>query len=172
MHKKINKKLEVTLAINYIKDVFFQISEPLIFKEKAEEILIQMSGHTGYNFEKNILKFTLRVWYHYKSSDTELAVIEVDNLFNVLDLKKFLTEDNKLNFPPAIWAHIVGLSISHARALFTKNLAGTSLQQVMIPITNPLDVVKEFFPESFEDTNKEPIKEDKPRVKKSGGKIK
>lgn len=140
----------IIFSINYIKEVSFVVRENLLGSDLNKEILVQLIGETGYNLEQNILKFSLKVWYHFRDEEAELAAIEVENLFTVKDLKNFIRSDSKIQFPPIVWAHIIGISLSHTRSLFTKNLAGTALQKVMVPIMNPTEVAKEFFPESFE----------------------
>lgn len=163
--KHSEKKTEVLFSINYIKDSSFFVKESLLASNEKKEILVQMTGTTAYSVTENIVKLTLKAWYHYRDEQEELASIEVDNLFTVVDLKNYINENNKLDFPSGVWASIVGLSISHTRALFTKHLAATSLQKVMIPIMNPFDVAKQYFPESFKE--EQPVVEKKSRTKKS-----
>ncbi len=45
---------------------------------------------------------------------------------------------------------LVGLSVSHTRALFLKRLSGTALQENILPILNPAEMAKQFFPEMFQ----------------------
>lgn len=140
-----DNNLTAVFSVNYVKEIYFIIQENLIGIEPGKEVLVQMIGKTGYSIDQNILNFSLRTWFHFRDEQAQLAAIEVQNLFNVGDLKNFIGLDNKVNLPLSIWAQIVGISISHTHALFTKNLAGTALQKVMIPIMNPLEVAKNFF---------------------------
>lgn len=172
-----NENNHVLYSVHYVKEVFFIIREHLIGTESGKEVLVQMIGQTGYNLEQNILNFSLKVWYHFRDEVDELAAIEVQNTFNIPNLAKYVNSDSKIQLPPLTWAQIIGISISHVRALFTKNLSGTALQSVIIPVMNPLEVAQQFFPESFEIEVKENKAETpeitevatKPLVKKRAG---
>lgn len=170
------KKPEVLLSINYIKEISFFVNEGRVINEQhlptneRKEILVQMTAIIAFNLIENIVKFTPKAWYHYKDSpEAELASIEVENTFKIVDLKNFINKDNKIDFPSGTWVSIVSLSISHTRALFTKHLAGTALQMVMMPIMNPYDVAKQYFPESFEKIPTESVEQNKvKKVPKKG----
>lgn len=62
---------------------------------------------------------------------------------------------------------MVSVSVSHIRSLMAKNIAGTLYQNNIIPIVNPMDVTKAFYPNMFIDKKSEtennelPIKKDK-----------
>lgn len=144
-----NEEQDIFYSINYIKQIHFHIDESAISIDKGE-ILVQINAVTGFNLETNILRFVMRAWYYHKDDPAkEVASTEVENLFFIQNLKRFIRDDKTINFPGVLWVNIVGLSISHTRALFTKSLAGTALQNVMIPIMNPYDVAKLFYPEAF-----------------------
>lgn len=144
--------MEISFNINYIKEVYFSITPSSVLSEnqREEDILVDLKCVTGVNAESDLLKFSLKAWYHLKDDPREIAAIVVDNLFTVQNIKGFIGENNKVSFPPPIWAQIVGICIGHTRALFTKSLAGTFLERTIIPIMNPLEVAQQFFPESFE----------------------
>ncbi len=145
------KNPQIRISITHIKEISFFIMENLIATEdQAKEILVDFMGQTGFHSEKNLFNFTLKAWYHYKEDETKIAAIEVANIFFIENIKNFIDDKNEINFPASLWVTIVGLSISHTRALFSKSLSGTVLQNVIINITDPVKIAQQFFPKSFE----------------------
>lgn len=56
------------------------------------------------------------------------------------NLKEYYNKKEKRLILPEIFeATIIGLSISHTRAMFVSRAAGTFLEHVYIPILNPKD---------------------------------
>ncbi len=69
--------------------------------------------------------------------------INISNIFDVKSLGDFLNEkDNILYLPPAFEASIIGISLSHSRAIFITKCAGTFLQNAVMPILNPTEFMK------------------------------
>jgi hypothetical protein len=58
---------------------------------------------------------------------------------------------------------MVSVGIAHTRALLAKNLAGTLLDETLLPVFNPLSLAQEFFPNLFSD--KETSESQKPKKK-------
>jgi hypothetical protein len=139
---------EILYNINAIRQILFFINEPLI--SQGKDVVSSINAKTGFNLESNLYNLTLRVLFHHNDDSRELAVTEVENVFFIQDLKKHLNEKDELVFPKILYVQLVGLAISHTRALFTQRLAGTALQNVLIAIMNPYEAAKSFFPKSFE----------------------
>ena len=145
------KKPEFGLSIVSVRELSFFIKENLVVREKQNEIIVQFIGRTGFSIEHDFFNFTLKTWYHYADNETEIAQIEVENIFSIPNLKNFIGPNEEVNFPPQAWVTMVSLSISHSRSLFARNLAGTKLNNAIIAIVNPVDVTKEFFPHVFQE---------------------
>lgn len=160
-------EVAVAFKIHAIKLIHFSVRDMPIQKELGD-ILVNFDLYPAYNVKENLLKLSFRAWFHHKDKGDELANIIVDNIFSVMNLETFIT-DNKPLFFPEVWASMVGLSITHTRSLFAKELAGTAYQHILIPIIMPMDVVARFFPESIELHNKQ-VEKMKGSVKKAKSK--
>jgi hypothetical protein len=146
-------------SIKRIKDISFVINEHLFINDSQRVIKIEL-GHTlGFNIENNAVNFTIRLYFHYQDqpSDNILAEIFVQNIFEVENLRNFLRPEG-IFLPTQILIAIVSMSISHGRALFTKNLAGTVFQEIMLPISNPVEITKHFYPKMFNSIEESPLK--------------
>lgn len=161
-------------AIRGVRLISFFANEDLIRKPE-DTVFSSMNAKIGFNLERGFVKLALRAWYHYDNDNTELAAAEVDNIFSVENLERYIDENNELNLPPQIWVNIVGVSISHTRALFSHSLAGTGYQDVVLAIMNPVETARAFFPKAFpsesRDENRqrlveEPKEEQKPAKKR------
>lgn len=135
-----------TLSIKTIKDVFYFANEKLYVNDPNKNIKIEINQRIGVNSENNLINLTIIVELHYANESDILAKIEVDNVFHLTNLKDVFDPYSKDFLPVKIIVTMVGLSISHARAFFSKNLSGTIFNSVILPITDPLDAAKHFFP--------------------------
>jgi len=69
-----------------------------------------------------------------------LGNILTANIFEVQNLKEYYNDQEKRLILPEIFeATVIGLSISHTRAMFASRAAGTFLGHVYIPVLNPRD---------------------------------
>ena len=144
-----------------IKEISFQINEALVTTTPLfkSEIALQFA----FNLDTNIVDIGIRVFYRYENSTDELAFIIVQNVYEVPNLKQY-EDDGKLSLPQIVLVNLIGMSISHTRALFAARLAGTKLNDGILAIAPADEVARHFFPYIFEnqDTSKNPV------VKKSG----
>ncbi len=141
--------------IRRIKDTSFFVNENL-FKANHETgtLKVDIQQGLGFSIDKNILDLKTRVKYRYPEStkeDIPLAQIEVQNVFEVIGLSAFLS-DNKLKLPQELIINLVSLSISHTRALLSKNLSGTVFQDEIMSVIDPENLAKHFYPYMFQDT--------------------
>jgi hypothetical protein len=143
---------EVTMAVKRIKVLSFSINEKVTGYSPATLVKVEMAQNLAFSVDINVVDFTLRVFYRLPNDNTEeniLVDITVQNFFEVSNLKRFLVQPTQINLPENVIVSIVGLSISHTRALLAQNLAGTVIQDSIMSIVNPVDVAKHFFPYMF-----------------------
>ena len=142
----------IQFAVKRVKDIFFAVNERQYIADPNKAIKIEL-GHTfGVHVPSNLVNFTLRIYLHYlESPEIILADIQVENIFEVTELRKFQLDNQLIVLTPNLITSIVSMSLSHARALFLKNLSGTVFQEIILPITNPLDVAKHFFAYMFDE---------------------
>jgi len=154
-----DKEILPTITIKRIKEQVFIIQENLL-QDTSRLIKIEISQNLAFALEANLVDLTLRIYYHFPDdSDTILVDISVQNLFEITDLKSFMTNGTEIKLPPMVIASIVGLSISHTRALLAKNLFGTVLQDSLPAIVNSEEVARHFFPRMFEIATTKPLLE-------------
>jgi len=142
------------------QDITFSIKGILVTKfslDLKEELINLQSERPDFNeyiFEVNVVNqgylkegilnslITMKVFLD-KEKNIELGNINISNIFDMKNLKDFLNEeDNILYLPPAFEASIIGISLSHTRAIFVTKCAGTFLQNAVMPILNPIEFMK------------------------------
>lgn len=156
------------LGIKRIREIAFHVNEGLFNPGASVPLKVDMQHKLGFNKNTNLLDFTLHVSYRFADlnpgPNSNLMDIEVQNIFEVRDLRQYVIDDNVLKLPAGMITSIVDLSISHTRALMAKNIAGTTLQDQLIVIVNPETVARHFFPNMF--TISEPSSQRKNTQKK------
>lgn len=144
----------VSLGIKKIKDLSFIIRESL-YKGESELISIDFEHKIGLKKDESLLSLTLRIVYYYpgNQSKTILLEAEIENVFFVSNLNKYVNDRDEITFEEQVWVTMVSLSVSHSRALLAKNCAGTVLQETLLPIINPVDLTRSILlkstPESY-----------------------
>ncbi|HEY5535171.1 MAG TPA: hypothetical protein VIL99_09595 [Ignavibacteria bacterium] len=74
-----------------------------------------------------------------------LGSLKIGNVFSINNLKTYYDEKNNvLNLPPDIEASLIGISLSHARAILLAKCAGTFLQNAVLPILDPKAFIKKL----------------------------
>jgi hypothetical protein len=139
-----------SIKIQKIKDISFEIKENL-FRENDEIIRFHIGHKIGFNSEINFVNLKLMVLYSYPDAPNEIVFkIEVENVFEISNLNMYLpkakdiTSEN-MKVPSEILIAIVGISISHTRALLAKNLSGTAFGDIYLPVLSSLELAKFFF---------------------------
>lgn len=135
----------ITVAILRVKELFFSLNETLYVPDPAKIIKIELSHNLQLSDDNTRLNFVLTVFIFYVDSPPEhkLAEITVQNLFLVNGL--VADSDGSILLPNELLVSIVNMSISHIRALFADRLGGSVYQQIILPITNSVEVAKHFF---------------------------
>ena len=129
-----------------IKDTHFALYEERLSPDLSKNIKIEFQNTFGFNPDTNVLILTLRVYFHYEDQPPEVTLVDtsVQNVFVVENLKSFLSDDNSLDLPTDLLKTLVSLTVSHTRAITSRNLAGTPLQCLFVPIVNLNDVTSIF----------------------------
>lgn len=144
----------VQLSVKRIKEFSFFMNEMLFAQKqpKGDILRIDLSLQLAFTIENNLIFLLVRVYYHFpdSSEDEKLVDTQVQNVFEIPDLKKFLIGPSEIILPSEVITTAVSLSLSHTRALIAKNIAGTLLQDNLMAITDPVVIAKHFFPKMFE----------------------
>ena len=133
--------------IKKISDISFVVNEHLYVPDPAKVIKIEL-GHTiGFNLENNLVNFTLRTYFFYTDiPDNILGEISVQNIFEVENLNGYMQSNNLIVLPPELLVVIFAASIAHSRALFSKSLASTIFRDIMLPISDAVQIAAHFYP--------------------------
>lgn len=152
----------ITFKIIRVKDTSFSVTEtawnPTIPVEKKQ---VRISCEIRYNLDSEILMLEMMPSFLYMKDDESediYATMIVHNAFEVKDLKRFM-DGEILYLPPHFLVTIVGMCISHSRALFLKALEGTPFTGTIMPVIDPVAFCKQAFKYMFdydESKNKEP----------------
>lgn len=135
-------------SIKRIKELAFFINEYL-FKPEENDTIVNYNQKLGYT-ETGFVDFTLRAFFVYKNHPKDaLFSIDVQTIFEVKDLKKYITKDKRLNLPSQFLITMVSLSVSHTRALLAKQTSDTLFAQNILPVVNAIEMAKAFFPENI-----------------------
>lgn len=142
------KNIEFTIKGILVTKFSLDLKEELI-KRQAQE-----PNFNEYTFEVNVLNqgyikenilnsmISMKVFLD-KEKKTELGNISISNIFEINKLNEFVNEkENSLNLPDSFEASIIGISLSHTRAIFVTKCAGTFLQNAVMPILNPTEFLK------------------------------
>ncbi len=132
-----------------VKVLSFFMNESVYVHDPTKQVKVEMSHLFGTNVDAGLIDFRLRIYFYYpERNDQILADITVQNVFSVLEFKKY-TKGNINTYPSQFLISMVSMAISHGRALFSHNLAGSAFQDFMLPVTNPIDAAKHFFPSMY-----------------------
>jgi hypothetical protein len=149
------------ILVKRVKEVLFSVNERLHIPDPDKILKLEVNPLFGFHIDSNLVSIIFRVFYHYmdRPIDEVLIEIKVDTVFEVPNLKDYMTESGTLILPGDVITTLVDLSISHTRALLASNLTGTPFQEVILPIINPINVAKFFFAYMFNE-QKEVLKTD------------
>ena len=149
---KLSKE-QLQFAIVRIKDIAFSINEDRLSPDPNKLIKIEFQNTFAFNVETNIINMTFRVYYHYEDQPNDITLFDtsVQNLFQVQNLKNYIVNEKELDLPNDFLKTIVSMTISHSRAITAKNLAGTAMQNILLPIINLDEITRHFFPGNFKE---------------------
>jgi len=152
MAKEENSEL-ITFRILRVKDTAFTINENFYLNDKSPtDIKVSVNCELKTNIDVNLIIVEIFAFYYYDTLvENQLASIIVQTAFNITDLKNYETEQ-RLKLPPHFLVTLVSISLSHTRALFSKNIDGTAFNGMIMPLINPEEFSKSIFPEIFNGT--------------------
>lgn len=144
------------ITIGRIKELSFNINEEIINPNVGTPFQSQIGIKFGHNVDANIVDLSIRVFYHYPDNSPEKLMCEivVQNVFVIPELSQYKKEENVI-LPKPLITSLVAISVSHTRALLSKNLAGTPLNDSHLVLIDPEAVAKHFFPYMFEQQDEE-----------------
>jgi hypothetical protein len=139
------EQTQVNLAVKKIKDVEFFINEEL---ELANPTISNIRFELTINcdLKEKSVEFLLTTIFVDPKNGNILMKIKTSNVFIFLELSDYYKPDtNEYNIPNNVMVTFLSLSISHSRALLSKNALGTKFADLIIPIVNPSEILKQLF---------------------------
>ena len=140
---------KVEIIVKRIKQISFRVDESAKLNNEFDktDAGVELDFISGFNVEKDYVAFTLRVRYILPNINNQIFIeTEVVNSFGIKDLKRFIRiEGEDPLLPMEVLTTIVGLSISHTRALLSASLSGTVYNNTVLPIFDPFIVTQHFF---------------------------
>ena len=133
-----------------IRLLSFKVSDK-IDDGNPNEMTIFLQYKISFNISENLFELVLKANYRYPNKQEDKVEIEVQNLFKIKDLAKYIGQNNEINIPSHGLVGIVGLSLSHTRAVIATQLIGTPYNNLLIPIANPWDLAREFFGDKIQE---------------------
>lgn len=134
----------INLGIKKIKEIEFFVNEEIPFTN-SDEINISFELKLNFNLKENSVEMILSVIMS-NTSEKVFMRIKTSNVFIILELNSlYKAENESFNIPDNILVTMLSLSISHSRALLSKNCLGTKFSEIIIPIINPTEVLKQIF---------------------------
>lgn len=157
----------ITYKIIRVKDISFSVNE-ILFDPKypTDKVQVRVNCELKFNADANYVIIELNPVYLYEYPDEEInerifATIIVQNAFAVNDVQS-LIKDGQLYLPTNLLVTLIGISISHTRALFAKTVDGTAFNGIVLPLIDPLVFSRQIFAYMFDaellDSKKVPAK--------------
>jgi hypothetical protein len=139
------------IAIKKVKQLSFGIDESAEVPA-ADDINVQIEQNLSFSEKDDTIVLLLNITFSSKSTEKILMNGIVQNVFMVKDVRRMIDPKNRevLNMPDGVLSTLLGISISHSRALLAQSAMGTSFQDIYIPLVNPDQLAKELFnPDSY-----------------------
>lgn len=141
----MNKELHI--AIKQIKELSFSINNDvdIEYVNANKSPSLDYEQELKFNDEDLSIDITLSFAFYEKTKDNVITFLSIKtiNSFYIHELKSF-KGDEEYNLPEILIPTILGLSISHTRALLSKNTIGSKYSNIFIPILNPTKLAEEF----------------------------
>lgn len=136
------------MSVLKIKEHSFNMDEASFLE--GETARVDLKQRFGYNLDLNFVDLILNIEYVYENIDPNKSIlsISIQNVFSVNNLKEFF-KNNELTLPEQIYISIVGMSISHSRAILSLKTSGSVFNQTLLPIMPSDKVAKAFFPDKI-----------------------
>lgn len=135
-------KQQIGVKIQDIKDFSFFVKEDLFRKDS--EVQISLKHGLAFDVSKRLINVLVSIIYFYDNPETMVAEIQVMNIFEINSFDGLLAENGTINLPEELMAILLPLSVTHARALFSKHLAGSVYSKVILPIMGVNDLLAHF----------------------------
>ncbi|OFX31691.1 MAG: hypothetical protein A2X08_15975 [Bacteroidetes bacterium GWA2_32_17] len=134
------------IGIKKIKDTEFFIDEQVDIKD-ISQVSIGFELKININSDEKTIEMVFAVIYTNNIDNKIIFKIRTSNVFLIPELLTYKKKEEVLfDLPDNMLITLLGLSISHTRALLAKNSNGTKFSDLNLPIVNPTDIYYKLFP--------------------------
>ena len=121
--------------------------EDIILGKRIPNFTFEISGAQIIREETKTIDVMTTVKVFLEPDKKELAgEIKTLNQFEIFNYNEVLKgKNNTANIPKEFLATILGLSISNTRGMMIAKSTGTILENAILPILNPFDIIKNIF---------------------------
>jgi len=121
-------------------------------KPPVNPLKIELNIALGFRLDYNFVELKTSIYYKYPDEIDEITILaqgQFQNVFEVSNLNNYYFDKSYIKLPSLAITNLVGLSISHSRALMTQKLAGTVFQDQILTALDAEHVARHFFPYMF-----------------------
>jgi hypothetical protein len=133
----------IIFSITKVQETKFSIDETLYDVTVNAPFKLDFNFSVGHNLESSQIVFTI-VTRYLTQDGSSFVEATVENGFHIQDLEEYLV-NNIIEFPIETWAGVIGVSVSHSRALISHLLRLTPYKNCLIPLINPYELAKQFM---------------------------
>ena len=140
----MKKQTTVQIGIKKIKDLAFSVNEDVEIGEKTG---IQIKHNLKFSKAEKTIEFIMDIGFLTKEEGITFMSSRISNLFFVPALNKYENPKvaNTFDLPNGLLVTIVSISITHARALISRNAGSTKFADIYLPIINPTEFTQNLF---------------------------
>ncbi len=130
----------INIGIRKIRETeFFADDSITLSSDSAINFSFQLD--TLVRAESKELEMVLTVFYIV--DEKQFLRMKTTNIFHIVEMDLlYEKEANSYNIPDNVLATMLGLSITHTRALLAKASLGTKFADIYIPIVNPTELMR------------------------------
>ncbi len=137
-------KKDFNLGIKKIKEIEFFINEDIKLDEIKANVRFDLT--MNFNPDEKTLDMILTVHFSEMKNGESIMRIKTSNVFSILEFNDIIDlEKKQFTIPDDIMITLLGLSVSHTRALHAKAILGTKFSGLYVPLINPAHLFKQLF---------------------------
>lgn len=156
-----------SFSVKRIKTVNFFLDESGLPTDALYRVDFKHQFHANSSADLVALELEVIFTLDNKEDNSKNKIVldcTVQNVFEIQGLSNFIEGTNNVRLPNETIISFVSLSVSHTRAIMAMLTAGTFFQENLLPIINPVEMAKAFFPEYTSSPNIKP--EDRQEIQK------
>ncbi len=138
------QKVGIKFRFQSYKIIKFEYNEPEGIQDKIQ-IHFNFNSRIDIDIDKDIISVTIGVdaFTNTEKSSKRVGFIEVQYVFQVLNLKDFQKNNDGFSLPTPFLTTLIGLSLSTTRGIILIKFSGTILEKIIMPVIDPNKLIPE-----------------------------